>query len=136
MDNQLTKYKNIMKENKEAVVLTLKRKQKDVPMESQDGSVVVYTLRELTGRQRDEYHQATAKRMKYDAKGSPAGVKDFVGMQADLITLCLYDPQGRLVTPEDVSGWPATTQAALFDMAQEINGLEVDEETLEKLKKA
>ena len=79
-----------------------------------------------------EYLQRTSKRFNYDDKGKPVGLKDYTGMQASLICVCLYDSKGKLVDEEVIMAWPASTQKGLFDAAQELNGLDLNSLQAEK----
>jgi hypothetical protein len=111
--------------------LTFELKLKSIPVELANASGVPenYSLNEMTGVQRDEYLNDTASRMKFDPKGQAQGVKDFKGMQAKLISLCLTKGSGgAAVTVETINGWPATVVSALFKEAQKINALEAEKE--------
>lgn len=80
-----------------------------------------FTLREMTGFERDAYMMGMGKRMQ-DKEGVE-GIMDFENIQADLISRCLYDNNNALVTVAVISKWPASAQQTLFDKCEEINGL-------------
>lgn len=111
--------------------LTFELKLKSIPVElaNQQGVPENYTLSELTGVKRDEYLNDTASRMKFGADGKAQGVKDFKGMQATLVSLCLTKGSGgEKVTIETINTWPASVVSALFKEAQKLSGLEAQEE--------
>lgn len=85
---------------------------------------LTYTLREMTGQSRDAYLNFMAGRMRHDQSGKPSGIKNFDGMQADLIARCLFDPDKKRVDPKTISRWPSKVQQALFEVCQEMNGLD------------
>jgi hypothetical protein len=115
-----------------------------------DSAFKVYVLREMHSEERDKYMDAMNKRM-------PGGqVKQFEGLQADLLSRCLLvakDPStedkddmvfsdeeyGQLdlndiikeyrivkVDQRNIHGWPCNMQQVLFDKARRLCGL-VDE---------
>lgn len=109
--------------------LTFELKLKCIPVELNNSAGVpeTYTLSELTGVQRDEYLNDTASRMKFDGQGKAQGVKDFKGMQAKLVSLCLTKGSGGApVTVETINTWPASVVSALFKEAQKLSGLEAE----------
>lgn len=112
--------------------LTFELKLKSIPVELANPVSNVpesYTLSELTGDKRDEYLNDTASRMKFDAQGKAQGVKDFKGMQAKLVSLCLTKGNGgEKVSIDTINTWPASVVSALFKEAQKLSGLETPEE--------
>jgi hypothetical protein len=51
---------------------------------------------------------------------SPQNFDDFM---ADLLCLCVFDPNGRVMTLEEANKLPMTTQQELFDMALRLSGI-------------
>jgi activator of 2-hydroxyglutaryl-CoA dehydratase len=92
-----------------------------------DGKEITYELREMCASARDKYLDQLGERMKVDTEGKVAGVKKFDGLQATLVSMCLYDAEGHLVKKEVVQGWPAGTVSSLFQEAQKLNALIKDE---------
>ncbi len=82
-----------------------------------------FTIRELTGRQRDIYLDGMRDKMSFTAEGKLQTVKSFEGLQADLLCLCLYDENGNAVSKEIINNYPATVQTEMFEMAQEVSKL-------------
>lgn len=96
-----------------------------------------YQLRELNGTQRDSYLTDNANRQVWK-KGEIAGIKDLDAMQANLVSLSLFDANGKSVSKEVIQTWPASTVAGLFDAAKQLSrlGKEEGESEEEKAKNA
>ena len=92
-----------------------------------DDKEVLYELRELLGRERDNFLNTLGTQTKY-VDGKPAGLKDYRGMHATLLTQCLFDENGKVVTKEFVQGLPARITTALFNAAQKMSALAETEE--------
>jgi hypothetical protein len=110
----------------ERITLSLKRKTIEIEIEDEDGSQKIFKVMELSGNQRDEYLNTSAKRMSYDAQGKPSGVKDFRGMHTDLLIRSVYDENGELVKGAILETWPSTTIERLFEISQELSGLDAE----------
>lgn len=112
----------------------LKKNSIPVVIEDGDATPLNLTLVEMSAAQRDQYLDSIQARMGYDVKGSPTGLKKFDGLQADLLTRCLLKEDGKMVTREQVQGWPSSIVSDLFKAAQKLNHLnkEEDEEKQEK----
>ena len=104
-----------------------------------------YVLQGAIGAQRDAYLTAMQPRMSRDNSGNPIGIKNFDGMNADLLTKCLYhavledkepNDEGvveteilqilKVCTMEEVQKFPAVLQTTLFIEAQKLSGLVKD----------
>lgn len=119
-----------MKEDNEVLELSLKLKDKKVKLDGAD-----YILQEMTGAQRDAYSQSQNERFVMGADGKVASIKSWEGMQSSLLALCLcvVKENKPVPVPEDViQTWPASTQKALFDAAQKLNGLDLKPDELEE----
>lgn len=103
-------------------VLVSSFKQETVKIANAEGVVEEYTIREMNGQQRDLHMNATGNRVRW-VDGKTAGIKDFNGMQADLLTRCLYGPDGKIVTAGAIQAWPATLVSALYKRAQALNAI-------------
>lgn len=94
----------------------------------QSGQVSTYVLVELDGTQRDAYLNAVAARMRTNAQGQPAGVKNFTGLQADLLSRSLFsqasDGSRKPVDAATIQKWPARVQAALHKKAKALSALD------------
>lgn len=109
------------------------------PLEIDD---VDYAMVELCGKERDEYIQQMQGRMRFTASGKPAGLKNFEGLQASLLTRTLHratldktdTDDVRVVETHDrvsaleVQGWGSKMQTELFLYAQELCGMGDDAE--------
>lgn len=89
-----------------------------------DGNPHSYELREMSAAVRDRYLDKMGTRVRMDETGKPVGVSRFDGMQAELLSLCLWDnEQSALVSHETLQGWPASVVSALYAEAQEMHKL-------------
>lgn len=112
----------------DAIRVTHKLDEIPVVMEMEDGSERHLVLREMHGTGRDAYLQSMAGRMRTDAKGNIIGVKNFDGLQASLLSKCLYDEVDELVSVKEIQAFPTKAVITLFKAAQKLNGLEQDAE--------
>jgi len=119
----------------EELKFSLKLKEIPVNITDVDGQEKSYTLRELTGAQRDTFLDEMGSRLKY-AGGKIQGLTNYKGLQASLVSLCLHDDKGNSIKKEIIQSYPASVLSDLFDAAQDLSGLVVGEEELEKLKNA
>lgn len=83
-----------------------------------------YKLQEMTAAQRDRYLDGITGRMRLGPDGKSVGIKKFDGMQADLLSLCLFGPDGNLVAADEIQKWPSSVVGQLFTLAQQVNHLE------------
>ena len=114
----------------EPIKLKLTRQRVPVELEDEKGKILKLTLVEMDGTQRDEYLNDSASRMEIvpgevDAQGNPrTRIKDYKGLHAKLLTVCLVDENGKAPTLAEVQAWPAAVQSALYKAAQELNRLD------------
>src|SRR5690606_21335903 len=114
-------------ENREVIELDLDYKAVPVRLrDPQTGEVKEYELREMDGERRDQYLNSLGGRMRYDSSGRPLGIKDFKGMQAGLLSRCLYDSEGKLVSDKVIQKRPSSVQTRLYQRARDINSLDED----------
>lgn len=106
-----------------SVPLSFTLKLQTLPVEL-DGKL--FTITELTGKQRDQYLDANRARLKLD-KGKVVGLTSFQGIHAELLTLCMADLNRALVTKDQIDGWPASVTEQLFDAARSLSKLGKDE---------
>ncbi len=109
----------IMNELKFSTVL------KEVPVKitGPDGKEKDYTLRELTGKLRDLFLNDMGARVKLTA-GVVESISNFVGLQSGLLALCLFNENDKPVPADEIESYPATVVAKLFEVAQELSGLD------------
>lgn len=103
--------------------ISILRKSQPVDLEVEVGNVVRYYVKEMSGAQRDEYLNKTAQKSRLDDKGDVVGLKDYKGLYSNLLSFCLYDADGKLVGESKIQEWPDAAQKALYEMANELNGM-------------
>lgn len=108
--------------------LELDRDEQPVRLRSKKGGAKNWTLKELSGRERNRYLNKMKDRVKIGKNGKAMGIKNFDGYQSDLLLSSLYDEADKSVSLDMIEALPAKTQQALFDRAKEISGLDNDEE--------
>ena len=107
-----------------------------VTLVNSDGAEETYEIREMMAAVRDKYMDQLGDRMKVGPDGKVIGVKKFDGLQASLLSVCLYDKDGKLVPQTVIQAWPGGVVSSLFDEAQRINRLtSTKEEVTEEVKK-
>ncbi len=102
--------------------LNLKASSIPVKLES-NGGCEDYELREMTAAARDSYLDVTSNRIKMDAAGKPSGVTKFEGLQAELVSRCLFRKDGKSVSRDIIQNWPSSVVNALFEECQKLNHL-------------
>lgn len=90
-----------------------------------------YKIKELSAAQVAKWKNLQSKNIRTDIQGRPAGFKTLDGFESSLISLCLYDENGRLVPAQTINEWPSSTVTPLFKLCLKINGLDEDAETRE-----
>lgn len=119
---------------------TLERKCVPVKLKNPTtGEIKCYALRELDGKSRDQHMNDVGKRMRAEGKG----IGDFTDLHANLIAKSLYECEheevdgvvrvkegtiGASISLVNARNLPGRVQAALFQKAQELSGLEVKKE--------
>jgi len=108
--------------------LSFKRKKnvRPVQLESEDGTVKEYELRELKSLTRDKFLDRFTARLQTDSAGNVIGIKPgkYEGMQAELLTISLFEAGSE--TPVDkafVDELPSVATGELYKAAQILNGL-------------
>lgn len=108
--------------------LSFSLEREEIPVRVGD---VDYVLIELDGKERDRYLQDVGKRIRTNREGNAAGVKNFDGMQAFLVSLSLKKEAGggdrEDVPVTTIQKWPAKVVSALFDKARELSALGKEE---------
>jgi len=97
--------------------------------DNKDGTEHRYVLREFDGAGRDMYLNAMGKKMRHDATGKPAGLKDYNEIQALLVCRCMF-PFGEKAAVD--IGWvqtlPSRKLQLIFKECQRICGLDDEAE--------
>jgi hypothetical protein len=90
-----------------------------------------YVLVELDGKDRDKYLNNVGARIRVGPDGKPAGVKNFEGLQASLVTPSIrkiVNGERKAVDIKTVQSWPSTMLSKLFDLAKDLSDLKDEEE--------
>lgn len=86
-------------------------------------------LREMTSAERDAHMDYSKANLDFQSDGKVRGLKKFDGVQAALISRCLfYKGKEDRVPVAEIQKWPARTVQALFDAARGLNGLDIEDE--------
>ena len=105
-----------------------------------DGTKSNCVLSEFDGERKDEWFEFVQSRMNIskivgegeeddedvDVKKVKVEIKegrDVKGMEATLISLCLYGPDGKLLAKDRIQKFPSRILSSLFKEAQKLNGL-------------
>ncbi len=107
----------------EALRLILHSNVQPIVMTDDNGNETAYELREMVAGSRDKYLDMLSQRMSKDAKGKATGIKKFEGMHADLLSMCMFKEDGKLVGKEEIQKWPGTVVTQIFQAAQRLNSL-------------
>lgn len=82
-----------------------------------------YTIKELDGLQKGKYLNSMGSRIVLNDLGKVVGFKDYAGMETTLLALCLFNDANILVDSKTMQAWPSSVLGGLFDIAQEVSGL-------------
>lgn|SRR3990167_11282250 len=116
------------------IELTLVGSSIPVALKNATGETESLELREMTAASRDQYIDVVGGRMLFDPKGVPIGLKKAEGLQAELLSRCLYrthDEKPVLVSKGEIQGWPTTVVNRLFDEARRLNRINDDGEKVQ-----
>ena len=105
-----------------------------VKIQSIDGIVTDYVIREATGAIAGTYRDAQLACARFETKGQPASVKGLSEVEPLLVSLCLFDSENKNVLKTTVKSWPSRVQKALFEKIKKISELDEAEEDEETVK--
>jgi hypothetical protein len=111
---------------------SLIRKEMPVDIEVSPGVEEHYTLREMVGDELAKWKDGQKARFEKDKRGNVVGFKSVRGLEADLISRCLYDKENNLVPAKEMTNWPPTILKGLAKDCQDLNGLTDEAEEAEK----
>lgn len=109
----------------EDLVFDLEREEQKVTISGKK-----YVLVELSGEERDSYLNDIGGRMRIE-NGKPAGIKNFNGMQAFLVSLSLKSMETGEPVPvniKEIQKWPAPLVSKLFDRAKALSAIDQENE--------
>jgi hypothetical protein len=99
-------------------------REEPVELEDADGVTHHYILRELSGKQREEFQTVLQGKLTLGADGKPVGVKDAKGIFAALLTRAMVHADTRkTVSADEVGSWPGSVCEQLYKRAQELSAL-------------
>jgi hypothetical protein len=98
-----------------------------VQLEDENGVVSAFELREMKQASRERYIDSVRSRVDgpADAEGK-VNIRRLEGMHSDLLCLCLYDANGKLVTREFADSLPVSASEQIYAAAVQLNQLKVD----------
>lgn len=94
-----------------------------------------FVLREASGEAGCKYRNAMLNCTQLGPDGRPASIRGLADVEPLLVSLCLFDEQGKAVLLGTIRGWPARIQKALFEQAKFISGLQEGDVTEDQAKK-
>ncbi len=110
--------------NMETLRFDLKRKEVALILSDENGQDQEAILREITGRDRDEYMNFIAKMVKIDGEGKPTSFSNTAGITTKLLKLSLFwKESGKRIKPEEFETWPAEVCEKLFYASQGLSQL-------------
>jgi hypothetical protein len=99
---------------------------------------IEYELRETSGGAAVKYDNARLRCYEYQ-EGKLVRMHDLADLEPLLVSLCLFDTEGKEVSEKLIRSWPHRVQKALFERAKELSGMydsvQSIEEQIEKLQK-
>ena len=97
--------------------ISLIRKSVPVALEFDAGVELQYSVREMSGAQRDKYFSLMQSKTAFDEQGEVTGVKEFSGIYSTLLALTVYDDKVTLVKESIIQEWPDAAQKAQIGRA-------------------
>jgi hypothetical protein len=103
---------------------SLKRETTRVILEDEGGTKTAYLLRELTGKQRDDYQKTIVKAIKPNAEGIPQKLDGMSGLKTQLLVASMVREAGlEPVSIGEIDSFPSSVHEDLFDEAQRLSRL-------------
>jgi hypothetical protein len=118
MDNE-----NDTNETPAAPVYDLVQSTYDFRLRDKEGEIRTYTMRELTGEEREAYLNGIRDKFEVMPNGK-SRVRNFTGLQSGLLAKCVYDDNGALVPLKLINKWPAKLQSDLYKRANKMSGMD------------
>lgn len=95
----------------------------DIPIKiEKDGTVRDYVLKEMNGDDLGKWMKIWSGHISKNAEGTNTA-EDFASFHSELISLCLYTPDGGRVAKAMIDLWGARIKNSLFGKCQVHNGL-------------
>lgn len=96
---------------------------------------VPYTLRECSGDAEIKYQNARFRARKTDVEGNTIGFDNLADTEALLVSLCLFDKDGKNPKADEVRSWPSRIMTDLFNRVTIMSELDSDDRTIDQLQK-
>lgn len=93
-----------------------------------------YSLQEASGDAACRYRNALLDCTQLGPEGKPTKIKGMADVEPFLLSLCLYDENGKLVPANKIRQWPSRIQKAIFEKLKEISELDEEEGQEDSLK--
>ena len=92
---------------------------------------VDYILKEASGDAACQYRNALFKDIQLGPEGKPSKIGNMADVEPLLVSLCLFNPEGRKIAVDSIRKWPNRIIKQLFEKVKEISDLneESDERT-------
>ena len=104
---------------------SVKPKSQEIQLETGQGVVETLVLEEMFSGPREQYIDSARSNFERGPDGKFVGVKKFEGLQAELLSRCLFRKEGhKPVSRDEVQGWPGGMVAELFRLAKQLNQLD------------
>jgi len=110
---------------------SLKLEEIPVKLITSSGQVKEYKLIEMDGERRGAYTEASSSLMEVE-DGRVKKILSYKKMDVLLLSYCLFGPDGKLVSEEELLSYPASVLEQLRKEARKLNKL--DEEDRQKIK--
>ena len=104
---------------------SVKLESETVSIENSAGVSEEYKISELTGDNLEVYFNTQRDKMDIKADGT-VSMKDYKGIYTSLLVLTVTGPDEKPVSLTLLKSWPSRVQKALFEIAQRLNGLNVE----------
>ena len=82
-----------------------------------------YLLKEATGDASCRWRNAALKTAKLGPDGKPVSLEGVADLDPLLVSLCLFEPDGKPVPLPVIRSWPARVQKRLYEKAKSISQL-------------
>lgn len=94
---------------------------------------VQYVLREASGEAACSYRNAVFRATELGPDGKPSKIGNMADVEPLLVSLCLFNDQGRRLNSNELKKWPNRIVKTLFQKVKEISELEEQPEEREQL---
>lgn len=83
-----------------------------------------YVLKEADGEATCAYRNAVFKATELGPDGTPVRIRNMADVEPLLVSLCLFNEDGRRIDQNFIRKWPNRIQKALYDKVKEISQLD------------